>query len=134
MAKKKNSATGPAEKRLKAAVKKLRAQLAAAESQAQKWKERAKDRKSVAAGAKTELTKVRRRLAKAEASLRKWKDRPRTTASAPPAPEPAPAAPSSHPLPDDSWTVAALRAEARRRGLTGYSRKTKAELLAELRG
>jgi hypothetical protein len=30
--------------------------------------------------------------------------------------------------------VAALRAEARKRGLTGYSRKTKAELLAELRG
>ena len=36
--------------------------------------------------------------------------------------------------PDDSWTVAALRAEARRRGMTGYSRKTKAQLVAELRG
>jgi hypothetical protein len=37
-------------------------------------------------------------------------------------------------VPDDSWTVAALRAEARRRGMTGYSRKTKAQLVAELRG
>ncbi len=34
--------------------------------------------------------------------------------------------------PDDSWTVAQLRAEARTRGLTGLSRKTKAELLAAL--
>jgi hypothetical protein len=30
--------------------------------------------------------------------------------------------------------VADLRAEAKRRGLTGYSRKTKTELLADLRG
>jgi hypothetical protein len=34
--------------------------------------------------------------------------------------------------PDDSWTVTALRAEARSRGLAGYSRKSKAELLAAL--
>jgi predicted nucleic acid-binding Zn-ribbon protein len=34
--------------------------------------------------------------------------------------------------PDDSWTVTALRAEARSRGLAGYSRKTKDQLLAEL--
>jgi DNA-binding protein HU-beta len=35
--------------------------------------------------------------------------------------------------PDDSWTVTALRSEARRRGLTGYSRRSKAQLVAELR-
>ncbi len=34
--------------------------------------------------------------------------------------------------PDDSWSVTALRTEARSRGLTGYSRKSKADLLAEL--
>jgi hypothetical protein len=34
----------------------------------------------------------------------------------------------------DSWTVAELREEARSRGLTGYSRTKKAELLAALRG
>ena len=42
--------------------------------------------------------------------------------------------PVADPVPDDSWTVAALRAEARRRGMTGYSRKTKAQLVADLRG
>ena len=136
MANKKKSATDAAEKQLRAAVKKLRAQLAAAEKQAEKWRERAKDHKSVASGVKTELSAVRRRLEKAEASVRKWKDRASPAASTPStrSAKPAPAAPSVHSLPDDSWTVTALRAEARRRGLTGYSRKTKADLLAELRG
>jgi hypothetical protein len=36
--------------------------------------------------------------------------------------------------PSSSWTVADLRAEAKRRGLTGYSSKTKAQLLSQLRG
>jgi hypothetical protein len=34
--------------------------------------------------------------------------------------------------PDASWTVAELRAEARPRGLTGLSRKSKAEIIAAL--
>lgn len=34
--------------------------------------------------------------------------------------------------PDESWTLSALRAEARSRGLTGYSRESKARLLARL--
>jgi hypothetical protein len=34
--------------------------------------------------------------------------------------------------PDATWTVTALRAEARSRGVAGYSRKTKAQLLADL--
>ena len=35
---------------------------------------------------------------------------------------------------DESWTVTRLRAEARARGVAGYSRKTKAQLLADLAG
>jgi|GEM_PF-2965279 len=35
--------------------------------------------------------------------------------------------------PDESWTVARLRAEARARGIVGYSRLTKAQILEALR-
>ena len=44
----------------------------------------------------------------------------------------SPAVVSSAVSPDDSWTVAQLREEARTRGLAGMSRKNKAELLAAL--
>jgi len=41
--------------------------------------------------------------------------------------------PEENTAPDDSWTVARLRTEARSRGLAGYSRLTKAQLLEALR-
>ena len=131
MAKKQKSATAAAEKQLRAAVKKLQGQLAAAEKSAEKWKARAKEQQSKAAGTKSELTAARRRLAKAEARAAKWKDRARAV---PPvvAPAPPPAVAGRSTTPDDTWTVTALRAEARTRGLPGYSRKTKVQLLAEL--
>jgi hypothetical protein len=132
VAKKKKSSSSTDEQR-KAEVKKLRAQLAAAEKSAGKWKTRAKKHKSDAAGLKVELTAVRRRAAKAEASAAKWKDRATSTPSAPAAPEPAaPASPARVAGPDESWTVTRLRTEARSRGVAGYSRKTKAQLLADL--
>jgi len=136
-----------AEKELKAAVKKLRSQLAAAEKSAQKWKSRAKAYQSDAAGAKAELAAVRRRLDKAAASATKWKGRAKSagrTSAAPPAPVVDPSHDSDPALeavpvpvpgaaPDDSWTVTRLRAEARARGVAGYSRKTKVQLLDDLR-
>jgi hypothetical protein len=138
--KKKGKSSG--EKELKAAAKKLRSQLAAAEKSAQKWKSRAKANRSDAVGAKAELTAVRRRLDKAAASAMKWKGRAKSAPAAPPAPvvEPveatggvpeAAAVPGA--APDDSWTVTRLRAQARARGVAGYSRKTKVQLLADLR-
>jgi lysophospholipase len=144
MAKKKSAATA-AEKQLKAAVKKLQVQLAAAEKSAEKWRARARDNKSVSASIKAELASVRRRLEKAEGAVLKWKDRARRPATrAPLTAVPDPPAPAAETAtttgsgaaatPDESWTVAALRAEARSRGITGYSRKSKAELLAVLRG
>jgi predicted membrane-bound mannosyltransferase len=136
--KKQKSPSNAAEKQLKAVVKRLRTQLAAAEGSAEKWKARAKDHRSFASGAKAELMVVRRRLERAEASVTKWKDRAKSPAPAAPVTATlAPAAssvPTASNAPDESWTVTALRAEARRRGVTGYSRKTKAQLLADLRG
>jgi chromosome segregation ATPase len=113
-----------ADKQLEAAAKKLRAQLGVAEKSAEKWRSRAKEHRSTATKAKAELTAVRRRLEKAEASATKWKARAQ-------APSPASAASAT---PDDSWNVTRLRAEARSRGVAGYSRKSKEQLLTELGG
>ena len=132
MAKKKQrSGAESAERQLKATVKKLKAQLAGAEKSAEKWKARAKEQQSKAAGTRSELTATRRRLAKAEARASKWKGRARAALVAG-APVPPPAVAGRSATPDDTWTVTALRAEARTRGLPGYSRKTKVQLLAEL--
>jgi hypothetical protein len=103
------------ERELKAQAKKLRAQLAAAEKSAEKWKAKAKDHRSVAVGAKAELAAVRRRMEKTETAA-------------------TPETPAASTAPDDSWTVTRLRAEARSRGIAGYSRKSKEQLLLELRG
>jgi hypothetical protein len=125
--KQKSEKSSQTEKQLKSALKKARAQLGVAERSAEKWKSRSKAHQSAAAGAKTELSDVRRRLEKAEASATKGKDR-----AGRPAPEVVPVATST--TVDDSWNVTRLRAEARGRGVAGYSRKTKAQLLADLRG
>ena len=121
------SAAGAAEGQLKAGAKKLQAQLGTVEKAAGKLATKAKERLPAPADVKAELPGVRRRLQKATASVTKRKGR---AASAPRA-EARPRAPHAA-GPDDTWTVADLRAEAKRRGMTGYSRKTKAELLAEL--
>ncbi len=134
MAKKKKSQSDAVEKQWKARVKKLEARLASAEKSAGKWKTRAKQHQTDAAGLKSELTTVRRRLDKATASAVKWKDRAKAAPSAP-ARRPAPrTAPETVGGPDGSWTVTRLRAEARARGIAGYSRKTKAQLIADLAG
>jgi peptidoglycan hydrolase CwlO-like protein len=134
VAKKKKSQSDAVEKQWKARVKKLEARLASAEKSAGKWKTRAKKHQTDAAGLKSELTAVRRRLDKATASAAKWKDRAKAAPSAP-SRRPAPrTAPETAARPDESWTVTRLRAEARARGVAGYSRKTKAQLLADLAG
>jgi Lon protease-like protein len=141
VATKKKQGKGAVDKELKAAVRKLRSQLAAAEKSAEKWKSRAKAHRSDAVGFEAELTAVRRRLDKAAASATKWKGRARsgrsqtaTTGSVPAPVAAAESATTTPTAPDEAWTVTRLRAEARARGVAGYSRKTKDQLLAELRG
>jgi hypothetical protein len=144
---KKKQKSSSVERELKAVVKKLKARLAAAEESARTWRARAKARRSDVAAKQAELTGVQRRLDKAEASAAKWKARAKAPApAAPPVPQvPEPTVETTDAAmtasvspttsgPDDSWTVTALRAEARSRGVAGYSRKSKAQLLAELQG
>jgi lysophospholipase len=126
------SAAGAAEDQLKAGAKKIRGQLAPVEKAVEGLATKAKERLPSPSDVKPDLPGVRRRLRKATSSVTRRKAT--RGASTTPTASATAAAPSTTPGPDDSWTVADLRAEAKKRGLTGYSRKSKAELLAELRG
>jgi hypothetical protein len=118
--KKLRSAAGVAEDQLKAGVKLLQEQLATAGKLATKAKERLPAPSEVTALAKDAVAK-RPTLGKRPAATR---------AST----KTAGGSGSARSGPDDSWTVADLKAEAKRRGMTGYSRKTKDQLLGDLRG
>ena len=122
------SAAGAAEDQLKAGAKRIRGRLAPVEKAAEKLATKARERLPAPSDVKAELPGVRRRLRQATSSVTHRRS------AAPDAASAAETSSSTGGGPDDSWTVVDLRAEAKRRGLTGYSRKTKAELLAELRG
>jgi chromosome segregation ATPase len=135
--KKKSAPTG---KQLRATVEKLEARLERTEAKAERWK--------------SEARRLRTDAADLERRLKKANKRARTLAAVTPAPanrsrareqvEEAPVLPEAAPsgdgpvqdgsaAPDETWTVVRLRAEARSRGLTGLSNRSKADLLAALR-
>jgi len=106
--------------------------LTKAKNRADRWRKEAKGQKRSASRANARVAKLNQRLDAASAGR-----------------EPARAAvpmdvmPSGRPVtesktvegvtvPNETWSVVQLRAEARARGLTGMSNKTKAQLLAAL--
>jgi chromosome segregation ATPase len=122
VATKKKSKAGT-ERQLKAQVKTLTADLADAKAKRDKWKKRARAAQNEVAelrkarkGTETEKTATTLPVSASDGTSAE----PSSTATAPP-------------LPDESWTLAALRDEARRRGVTGLSGKPKADVLAALR-
>jgi hypothetical protein len=117
------------DQKLKATAKQLRADLKESEAKRTAWKKRAtKAEKSVA--------DLQSRLRRADKQARKALEQSRASV-----PVDAPAPATSHVAtsttdaptgPDASWTVVQLRAEGRRRGLSGLSGKSKAELVEAL--
>jgi vancomycin resistance protein YoaR len=99
-------------KDLKDGVKELRARAEKAGARADRWKARASRYEQDAAELRAQLRKVTKRLDKAQ--------------------RPEIASRSRVEQPDATWTVVRLRAEARARGLTGVTRKSKAQLLEVL--
>ena len=106
--------------------------LAKARNRAERWRKEAKVQKRSASRARARVERLHRKLDGASAARE-------------PAPAQAPmdVGPSGRPVaesatvdsvtsPDETWSVVQLRAEARARGLTGMSNKTKAQLLAAL--
>ena len=131
-AKKRSTAT---EKKLKAKVKSLHKQLDKSGAKAERWKDRARRNEDAATKSRATVKKLRKRLEKASAGADL---NAQTTAPAHSSPERAVASaggPQSttssarSSAPDNTWTVVRLRAEARSRGLTGTSGKSKSQLL-----
>jgi len=127
-----------AEKELKATLSTLQTQLTASEKKlakatdrTERWKTEAKTQTKAAARAEARLNKLERKLERATADIA-TKGRPgvRSDASAS-SPEDA-VATVDPAVPDQTWSVVQLRAEARRRGLVGLSNKPKADLIAAL--
>ena len=155
MASKKDSAAADKKrkatvKKLEGRIRKLEATVERANARAERWKKRAKQHRSDDTASRAEVERLTKKLAKSRRQVR---------ASSVPVPTVAPgqpddvaplggaravapveasrdadssAAPAPASAPDASWTVAALRAEARSRGIAGYSRKSKADLVAAL--
>ena len=98
---------------------------------ADRWRQQAKDQKRAAQRARARIEKLQRKLAGASASSAKVQAAPMDEM-----PSVRPVAESTTvdvvAVPDETWSVVQLRAEARARGLTGMSNKTKAQLLTAL--
>ena len=105
--------------------------LEKAKDRADRWRQQAKDQKRAAQRARARIEKLQRKLAGASASSAKVQAAPMAgLASVTPVAESRTV--EAVTVPDGTWTVVQLRAEARARGLTGMSNKTKAQLLTAL--
>lgn len=130
--KKKKQQSTSEEKELKRAAKRLRTELERSDARVEHWKQKAGRAEEKVAELQTKVKKLTKKLRRATAVPAE------PVESAEPArrPElvavPEPGAPAASTTPDASWTVVQLRAEARSRGLTGLSGKTKAQLLDAL--
>jgi hypothetical protein len=126
------------DKDLKATVKKLRTRLDKAEASAKRWKKEARRQQEAAARSDRQVQKLSKRLDKASRAAESSEvgTRPKVVIPQvvvnPEAPSMTDAPATAAISPDATWTVLELRAEARSRGLTGLSRKSKAELLSAL--
>lgn len=130
-AKKKRSS---AEKKMEATIRKLETKLERAEARATRWKEKSKQTQAEVVTLKTRAAKVDKRSSATRDSVRQAAPmlEPATSAGPGPSDRSIPADPTPTTTPNTSWTVAQLRAEARSRGLTGLSTKTKPQLVAAL--
>ena len=134
-------------KKLKSKVKKLKRKVARADGNTARWEQKATQNNATIASLQERVAKRDKQLSKAKRTARHLEPlREDAGLSGEDVPELAEVAPptkaedarivvvTGEPAhePDETWTVVRLRAEARSRGITGLSGKTKAELLAAL--
>ncbi len=106
--------------------------LTKAKDRAERWKTEAKAQRRSASRAEARAEKLQQTLDRASAAREpvRTTEPMEATASTRPVAEAATA--DGVAVPDQTWSVVQLRAEARARGLVGLSNKPKAELLAAL--
>lgn len=127
------------QKELKQSLSALRGQLTKTEKKltkakdlAERWKKEASAQKKSAARAGTRAGKLQHKHDRASAALAPVQATSPMEGSAPGRPVDGPTNADEVTVPDESWTVVQLRAEARARGLVGMSNKPKAHLLAAM--
>ncbi len=104
-------------------LSKSETKLEKSKAKAARWKEEAAAQRESAERSATQVKQLEKNLDQASAAL---------GADAGPSGEVVKTTSSDAPVPDDSWTVVQLRAEARARGLTGISNTPKSQLLGLL--
>ena len=124
-----------ASKELTKSLAAVRAELATtrkalkkAKARRDSWRRQAEEQKRAVKQARAKVEKLQRKLVGASAATGAAAG---TEAKAPVAPD-EPTTVEAVTVPDETWSVVQLRAEARTRGLTGMSNKTKAQLLTAL--
>ena len=127
------------QKELKKVVSTLRGQLTVTEKKltkatdrAERWKTEAKAQRKSASRAGARAEKLQQKLDRASTALEPVHATSPIEAAASGRPAGEPTTADGVTLPDETWSVVQLRAEARARGLVGMSNKTKAQLLAAL--
>lgn len=131
--------SSPKQKDLDKRLSLLRGQLARSEkaltrarNRADRWQKEAKAQKRAASRARAQVEKVRQKLDRASIALEPVQAAAPTEARAAGRPVAAEKTLATVTVPDETWSVAQLRREARARGLTGMSNKRKAQLIAAL--
>lgn len=106
--------------------------LTKAKSRADRWRKEAKGQKRSASRARARVEKLHQKLDGASAALEPVQALAPMEMMASGLPVAEPTTSDDITMPDETWSVVQLRAQARARGLTGMSNKTKAQLLAAL--
>jgi peptidoglycan hydrolase CwlO-like protein len=117
---------------LRGQLTKAQTKLAKAEDRVKRWKEEAAAARTAASRSDARAEKLQKKLDRATDAIQPTKAVEPTAAAAAGVPTDQPTTAEGLTPPDESWTVAELRAEARARGLTGISNMPKAQLLDAL--
>jgi peptidoglycan hydrolase CwlO-like protein len=106
--------------------------LTKAKDRADRWRKEAKAQKRSASRARARVEKLHQKMDGASAALKPVQAAAPLDVVASSRPVAEPTTVDGVTAPDETWSVVQLRAEARARGLTGMSNKTKAQLLTAL--
>lgn len=129
----------PKQKDLDKSLSALRGELATtkkalkkAKDRADRWREQAKEQKRAASRARARVEKLQRKLGGASSAAEEVQAAAPLEGITSVTPVVETTTVDAVTVPDETWSVVQLRAEARARGLTGMSNKTKAQLLTAL--
>lgn len=111
---------------------KTETKLTKANQKADRWKKETAAQRTAASRADARAEKLQKKLDRAATALEPVQAVGPMEAAASGLPVGEPTAADGLTVPDETWTVVQLRAEARARGLVGMSSKSKAQLLSAL--